>query len=101
MWLRHPCYTWRAAQVGPVPRRYCKIELELDDGTKLAFCDSRRFARANWQVDPQSKPPVSLLGPDILNDRIDATHLSKVRDVLVGSRPATNLTSDVPRVGSS
>lgn len=30
--------------------RYCKIELELSDGAKVAFCDSRRFARARFQV---------------------------------------------------
>jgi hypothetical protein len=30
---------------GAWPPRFCKVELHFDDGTKMAFCDSRRFAR--------------------------------------------------------
>ena len=30
------------------PPRFCKLELELGDGTRLAFCDSRRFARVRF-----------------------------------------------------
>lgn len=29
----------------PPPCRYCKLELEFEDGTQLAFCDPRRFAK--------------------------------------------------------
>ena len=27
------------------PPRFCKLVLRFDDGTQLAFCDSRRFAK--------------------------------------------------------
>jgi hypothetical protein len=27
------------------PPRFCKLELHFEDGTQLAFCDSRRFAK--------------------------------------------------------
>lgn len=59
------------------PPKYCKIELELSDGAKVAFCDSRRFARARFQEDPLKNPPVSLLGYDILTDRPSAEQLKQ------------------------
>jgi hypothetical protein len=36
------------------------------------------------QEDPLNNPPVSLLGPDILNDRPTAEQLSKVRGTAIG-----------------
>ena len=32
------------------PPRHAKLELEFGDGTRLAFCDSRRFARVRVRV---------------------------------------------------
>ena len=46
------------------PPKYCKLELELADGTHMAFADSRRFARIRWLVDPRSMEPLSRLACD-------------------------------------
>ncbi|GAB4820296.1 hypothetical protein N2152v2_007342 [Parachlorella kessleri] len=48
------------------PPRFCKVELRLSDGTQLAFCDSRRFARVRLLADPEGQPPLSELGWDPL-----------------------------------
>ena len=51
---------------GDWPPRFCKMELVFSDGTRLAFCDSRRFGRIRWLEDPLSKPPLNGLGWDPL-----------------------------------
>ncbi|KAI7839952.1 hypothetical protein COHA_006346 [Chlorella ohadii] len=48
------------------PPRFCKIELKLEDGTQVAFCDSRRFAKVRFLEDPEGRPPISELGWDPL-----------------------------------
>ena len=48
------------------PPKYLKLELQFEDGTQWAFCDSRRFARIRLISDPLSVPPLSLLGWDPL-----------------------------------
>ncbi|KAL4420824.1 hypothetical protein ABPG75_010480 [Micractinium tetrahymenae] len=50
------------------PPKYCKVELEFDDGTQLAFCDSRRFAKVRFLEAPEARPPISELGWDPLLD---------------------------------
>lgn len=35
---------------GAWPPRFTKLDFELDDGTCLAFTDSRRFAKVKWLV---------------------------------------------------
>jgi len=45
---------------------YLKLELTLDDDTRLAFTDPRRFGRIRLRVDPPHEPPISRLGFDPL-----------------------------------
>lgn len=54
---------------GEWPPRFWKIQFEMDDGTRMAFNDARRFARVRFLKDPTSVPPISELGewhPDVM-----------------------------------
>jgi formamidopyrimidine-DNA glycosylase len=53
------------------PPKWTKLELIFDDGTRLAYSDSRRFGKIQLLgegVDPRTVPPLSRLAPDPLND---------------------------------
>jgi formamidopyrimidine-DNA glycosylase len=56
---------YRAADERP---RFWKLELELDDGRRLAYADARRFGRVRLRLDPPREPPVSQLGFDALEE---------------------------------
>jgi hypothetical protein len=40
-------YKYSAVDASSWPPKYCKLELAFGDGTRMAFCDSRRFARVS------------------------------------------------------
>jgi len=46
--------------------KHCRLELVLEGGRRLAFCDPRRFGRIGLANDPRAEPPVSRLGFDPL-----------------------------------
>lgn len=48
--------------------RFWKIELEFEDGRRLAMPDARRFGRIRMRDDPRHEPPISDLGFDPLLD---------------------------------
>jgi len=49
------------------PPRFCKLELTLDDGARVAYADPRRFGRLLLRDgDAAGAPPVSLLAADAL-----------------------------------
>ena len=49
------------------PPRFCKLELTLDDGARVAYADPRRFGRLLLRDgDAAAAPPVSLLAADAL-----------------------------------
>lgn len=52
------------------PPKYTKLELRLSGGIQLALSDPWRFGRVTlvMGVDPLSVPPLSVLGPDAIND---------------------------------
>ena len=52
--------------------RFCRLELSLEGGRRLAFTDPRRFGRICLAQDPRSEPPVSKLGFDPLLDMPDS-----------------------------
>ncbi len=52
--------------------RFCRLELSLEGGRRLAFTDPRRFGRIGLAQDPRSEPPVSKLGFDPLLDMPDS-----------------------------
>ena len=47
--------------------RFCKIELLLNDGVRVAMRDPRRLGRIRLRHDPLAEPPISLLGFDPLH----------------------------------
>jgi formamidopyrimidine-DNA glycosylase len=53
-------------RAGEPPPRYCKLEIEVADGTVAAIADPRRLGRIRLAGDPEREPPVSLLGFDPL-----------------------------------
>jgi formamidopyrimidine-DNA glycosylase len=59
------------------PPRFCKLQLEFNDGTTLAFCDSRRFARSRLLSDPENSLPINKLGWDPLIDPVTATQFTQ------------------------
>jgi len=48
--------------------RYWKLELQTDDGARLALRDPRRLGRIRLLRDPANEPPISLLGFDVLDE---------------------------------
>ena len=50
------------------PPRFCRLLLEAEDGTRIAFTDPRRFGRVRLAEDPLRQAPVSELGADPLGE---------------------------------
>ena len=50
------------------PPRFCKCEIFLSNGNRIAFVNSRRLGRIYLFDDPTSEGPISRLGIDALND---------------------------------
>lgn len=48
------------------PPRFVKLELELDDGGRLAFVNARRLGRLRLRAEPRAEPPIAKLGFDPL-----------------------------------
>jgi formamidopyrimidine-DNA glycosylase len=48
--------------------RFWKVELRMDDGTRLAMPDGRRLGRIRLRYVPEREPPLSELGYDLLLD---------------------------------
>jgi formamidopyrimidine-DNA glycosylase len=48
--------------------RFWKVELRMDDGTRLAMPDPRRLGRIRLRYEPEREPPLSELGYDLLLD---------------------------------
>ncbi len=48
------------------PPRFWKIQLEFDDGGRLAMTSARRFGRIKMRQTPREEPPLSKLGFDPL-----------------------------------
>ena len=48
--------------------RFCKVELLMEDGLRLAMPNARRLGRLRLQDDPEQEPPISKLGFDPLLD---------------------------------
>lgn len=59
------------------PPRFTKLQLELDNGQRLAFCDPRRFGRVKWQHDPLSQAPLCKLGPDPIAEELPWTSFER------------------------
>ena len=75
-----------AAAAAPWPPRFCKIELALSSGARVAFCDARRFARVRLVpagADPLAVPPLSRLGFDPV---LSMPPLARFRELLARRR---------------
>ena len=44
--------------------KFMKLELEMEDGTRIAFRDPRRLGRLRLRMDPRNEAPISALGFD-------------------------------------
>lgn len=71
---------------GVWPPKYWKLELTLENGTRMAFCDSRRFGRIRYVTDPRAHPPLSELGWDPL---LSWPPLAEFQDALKKARKRT------------
>jgi formamidopyrimidine-DNA glycosylase len=58
--------------------RFWKIELVMEDGTRFAMTDVRRFGRIRLQNDPAAEPPIGLLGFDALEGLPPTRELHRV-----------------------
>lgn len=50
------------------PPRFWKIQIEFEDGGRLAMTSARRLGRIRLRTDPMDEPPISKLGFDPLLD---------------------------------
>ena len=57
--------------------RFWKVELAMEDGTRLAMPDARRFGRIRLQQDPEREAPLAELGFDPLLDLPTAGDLAR------------------------
>jgi formamidopyrimidine-DNA glycosylase len=48
--------------------RFWKVEIAVEDGTRLSMPDPRRLGRVRLRRDPEREPPLSRLGFDVLRD---------------------------------
>jgi formamidopyrimidine-DNA glycosylase len=58
--------------------RFWKVELLMDDGTRLAMPDPRRFGRIRLQHDPEGERPIADLGFDPLHGLPAAGELQRI-----------------------
>ena len=57
-------------------RKHDHIDWNLDDGSRLVFCDPRRFGSVHWTTgDPLQHRLLSKLGPEPLGEDFDADYL--------------------------
>lgn len=52
---------------GELPRSW-RLDVVTDRGQRLVFTDPRRFGRIRLRRDPEKEPPLSELGPDVLDE---------------------------------
>jgi formamidopyrimidine-DNA glycosylase len=57
------------------PRRFQRVAIDVEGGTRAVFTDPRRFGRIRLQRDPLNEPPLSLLGFDVLDELPPAASL--------------------------
>lgn len=57
------------------PPRFVKLHLHFEGGTELVMVDPRRLGRIRLEDEPLSKPPLSRLGPDALDEPLSADAL--------------------------
>jgi formamidopyrimidine-DNA glycosylase len=50
------------------PRRFQRLVIEVEGGTRVVFTDPRRFGRIRLSQDPLAEPPLSRLGFDVLDE---------------------------------
>lgn len=60
--------------------RFWKVEILMEDGTRLAMPDARRFGRIRLQEEPESDRPLSTLGFDPLQGLPTADELQRLLD---------------------
>lgn len=73
------------------PPRFTKLELVLEDGTRVALTDGRRFAKVFTSADPLNEEPISKLGKDSYTElpgeeafcALLATHRRSIKAVLL------------------
>ncbi len=57
----------RRAETG-WPPRFTRLELQLEDGGRLAIADARRLGRIRLRPEPRAEPPIAALGFDALRE---------------------------------
>ena len=66
----------RIAHPDEPPRFHDHVDLLFSDGTRLRYCDPRRFGAWLWtEEDPADHPLIASLGPEPLTDAFNAAYL--------------------------
>jgi formamidopyrimidine-DNA glycosylase len=69
---------WIHLDRGGADRRFTRLVLETDDGTRAVFTDPRRLGRIRLQDDPPGERPVAALGFDALEGVPPAAELGRL-----------------------
>lgn len=72
-----PLASTPAAETHSWPPRFWKLQLELDDGGRIAMTNARRLGRIRLRDDPCHCPPISKLGFDPLLDLPSASEFGR------------------------
>ncbi|WP_305044368.1 bifunctional DNA-formamidopyrimidine glycosylase/DNA-(apurinic or apyrimidinic site) lyase [Geoalkalibacter sp.] len=66
----------RLVKACEAPRKHDHVDVELDDGRLLRFCDPRRFGLLLWTAaDPALHPLLADLGPEPLSENFTGAYL--------------------------
>jgi formamidopyrimidine-DNA glycosylase len=77
--IKGPTYIRNPVEIAEEwPPRFTKLEVHFDDGTDLAFVNSRRLGRIRLSPDPLSDPSIASLGLDVLSELPRAPELASL-----------------------
>jgi formamidopyrimidine-DNA glycosylase len=57
------------------PPKFTKVMIMFEDGTQLAFVDSRRLGKIRLREDPANTEPISALALDPIHDEVTTKHI--------------------------
>lgn len=68
----------RLVPVGSPVGKHDHVDIELESGMALRYCDPRRFGAMLWSLDPGQHPLLQRLGPEPLTEAFDGDRLFRL-----------------------
>jgi formamidopyrimidine-DNA glycosylase len=68
----------RLVPAGSEPGKHDHVDIELESGMLLRYCDPRRFGAMLWSLAPEQHPLLQKLGPEPLTEAFDGERLFRL-----------------------